>query len=96
MADIGKLKGITITEAASLRESTLETVEELWLRIAADDSFESLMDQSGIKKNRLIDLLVEEGMQQPGFASAWLKHHWLDVLIFLLAVTFAFCVWRRL
>jgi hypothetical protein len=96
MADIGKLKGITITEAKALRESELKTVEDLWLRIAADDGLESLMDQSGIEKNRLIDLLVEEGMRLPGFVRGWLRHHWLDVLILLLAVTFAVCVWLRL
>jgi len=96
MADIGKLKGITITEAKALRKSELKTVEDLWLRIAADDGLESLMDQSGIEKNRLIDLLVEEGMRQPGFVRGWLRRHWLDVLILLLAVTFAVCVWLRL
>lgn len=96
MANIGKLKGIATTEAAILRESNVETVEDLWLRIAADDGLDSLMVQIHLEKTRLIDLLAAEGMRQPGFAHAWLKHHWLDVLILLLAVTFAFCVWRRL
>jgi hypothetical protein len=98
MADIGKLKGITGAEVEALRKKCqIETVESLWLRVSsAENGWKSLTDNSGIEKKRLIDLLAAEGMRQPGFAGAWFKRHWLDVLTLLLALALALGIWRRL
>jgi hypothetical protein len=98
MADICKLKGITDAEATALREKCqIETVEDLWLRInSAENPWKSLAANSGIEKKRLIDLLAAEGMRQPGFAGAWFKRHWLDVLILLLMLALGLGIWRRL
>src|ERR671932_381587 len=98
MVNIGKLKGITTAEAENLRQKCeIHTVEALWLRISNDVSaWQSITDKSGIEKKRLIDLLAAEGMRQQGFAGAWFRRHWSDVLILLLALVLAFGIWRRL
>ena len=98
MADIGKLNGITAAEAEDLRKKCeIHTVEALWLRISdGDGAWKSLIDKSGIKKERLIDLLAAEGIRQQGFAGEWFKRHWVDVLILLVALALAVGIWRRL
>lgn len=97
MADITRLKGITSGESETFRRCGLNTVEDLWLRCAKDnDGITSLASQSKMQKDRLIDLLVAEGMRQPGrFRSAWFKSHWLDILIFGIALVLIVGVWRR-
>ena len=98
MAKIAKLKGITDGEAEALRtKCQIATVEDLWLRISgADGALQSITDNTGIEKNRLIDLLSAEGSQQQGFAGAWLKRHWSDLLLLVVALSLAILIWRRL
>ena len=98
MAKIAKLKGITDDEADALRKKCqIATVEDLWLRISsADSALQSITATSGIEKKRLIDLLAAEGSRQTGFAGAWLKRHWSDLVILLVALSLAILIWRRL
>src|ERR1043166_38264 len=98
MADIHKLKGITSAEADALRtKCQIATVEDLWLRVSgAKNALQSLKENSGIEKKRLIDLLAAEGMRRTGFAGAWFNHHWPDLLILLVALALAFLISRRL
>lgn len=98
MADIAKLKGITYGEAEALRKTCqIATVEDLWLKVSGPDSaLQSITDNSGIEKNRLINLLAAEGSRPTGLAGAWLKHHWSDLLILLVALSLAILIWRRL
>ena len=98
MANIAKLKGITDGEAEALRKKCqIATVEDLWLRISgADNALQSIIENSGIEKKRLIDLLAAEGSRQTGFAGAWFKRHWSDLLILLVALSLAILIWRRL
>jgi hypothetical protein len=97
MANIAKLKGITDSEAEALRMTCqIATVEDLWLRISgADNALQSIADSSGIEKKRLIHLLAAEGSRQTDFAGAWLKRHWSDLLILLVALCLAILIWRR-
>jgi hypothetical protein len=99
MPDIEKLKGISQIESKTLRDCGINSVEDLWVRISEehDNGLSKLANQSGLQKDRLIDLLASEGMRQPGrFGSAWFKHHWLDILIVAIALVLTVFVWRKL
>jgi len=99
MSDLSKLKTIRQSDVESLRACGINTIEDLWLRISdeQDNELASLADASGIHKERLIDLLAAEGKRQPGrWGSAWIKQHWLDVLVVGIVLALALAVLRRL
>ena len=99
MSDLSKLKTIRQSDVESLRACGINTIEDLWLRISdeQDNELASLADASGIRKERLIDLLAAEGKRQPGrLGSAWIKQHWLDVLVVGIVLALALAVLRRL
>jgi hypothetical protein len=97
MADISKLKGITEDETAKLRAANVKTIEQLWLRISEeqDDGLTPLATQTGIKTERLMELLVAEGLRNTGkFGSSWLKQHWLDLVLIAGLLSLIALVWR--
>ena len=97
MADISKLKGITEDETAKLRAAKVQTVEQLWLRISEeqDNGLTPLATQTGIKTERLLDLLVTEGLRNTGkFGSSWLKQHWLDLVMIAGLLALIALIWR--
>lgn len=99
MSDLSKLKTIRESDVESLRACGVNTIEDLWLRISEeqDNELASLADKSGIKKERLIDLLATEGQRQSGrLGSAWIKQHWLDLLVVGIVLVLALAVLRRL
>jgi hypothetical protein len=84
MADISKLKGITLVETEKLRTAGVNTVEQLWLRISEeqDNGLAPLATQTSIKQDRLMDLLAAEGLRNARRSgSSLLKRHWLDLVI---------------
>jgi len=97
MADISLLKGITREETKNLRASGVKTIEQLWLRISAeqDNGLAPLANKAGIKQDRLMDLLVMEGLRNRGkFGSSWLKQHWLDLIIIAVLLALIALIWR--
>jgi hypothetical protein len=99
MSDLRKLKTLRDGDIDSLRACGINTIEDLWLRISEeqDNELAKLANESGIDKKRLIDLLAAEGQRRPGrLGSAWLKQHWLDLLVLGVVLALALAVWRRL
>src|SRR5436305_733791 len=81
MRDISKLKGINKREIRELRAASVQTIEQLWLRISEeeDSGFAGLVAKTGIPQNRLMKLLSDEAMRHAGkFGSSELRKHWLD------------------
>lgn len=94
MTEIRKLKGITVCEAGILELHKIRTVEQLWICVG---NGESEIDRIGTligDKNRLINLLTDEGLRQSrSLGDSWIARHWLDVtLIFTLTVLTVFIV----
>lgn len=97
MADISKLKGITQEEAQKLRRANVNTVEQLWLRISEeqDAGLAPLATQIDMTQERLMDLLVAEGLRHTtGFGTAWFKRHWLDIVIIVGLLAVGALIWR--
>jgi len=97
MADIRKLKGISKSERDLFRACGINTVEDLWLSIdEGKGGVAGLATRSRIEKSRLIELLVAEGMRQPGrFGSSWLKNHWLDIFVIAVMLILGFGIRQR-
>ena len=97
MADIRKLKGISKSESELFRKCGINTVEDLWLSIDEGKGGPAgLATKSHIEKSRLIDLLVAEGMREPGrFGASWLKSHWLDIFVLAITLLLVLGIWRR-
>jgi hypothetical protein len=95
--DITKLKGIKPTEATQLRTQGIATVEQLWFRISEqqDNGISQICTATSISEDRLIELLIAEGVRPPGtYGTGWLKEHWPDVLIVLSLLLLAVLFWR--
>jgi hypothetical protein len=83
--DLFKLP-LTYEEAEKLCGSGIETLDSLWSYIGYeyDRGIDSLADETGIHKSRLIELLSTQAVREARVVgSSWISRHWFDVIIVL-------------
>jgi len=83
MTRIEKIPHITPAEIDALRSQGIRSSADLWRSVAQDmdHGIDDLAEATGIKKERLVELLKNLALYEAERKGSWVGRHWLELVI---------------